>query len=66
MANGDFQGAKVHSLGLAEDGVGYVYDPDKISDEVKAIVDDYAAKIKSGELVIRPATTSFLPLRGLK
>ncbi|NLY53471.1 MAG: BMP family ABC transporter substrate-binding protein [Firmicutes bacterium] len=65
--NGDFQGAKVYSLGLAEDGVGYGYDPDKISDEVKAIVDDYAAKIKSGELVI-PTSNDELPafLEGLK
>lgn len=50
--NDKFEGGKVYTLGLAEDGVGYVYDAEKISDEVKAVVDDFSAKIKSGELVV--------------
>lgn len=58
--NGKFEGKKIHSLGLAEDGVGYVYDPEKISDEVKAVVEDYSAKIKSGEIVI-PGSNVDLP-----
>lgn len=64
---GKFEGKKVHTLGLADDGVGYVYDKEKISDEIKAVVDDYSNKIKSGELVI-PGANAELPafLEGLK
>lgn len=58
--NDKFEGGKVHSLGLAEDGVGYVYDAEKISDEVKAVVDDYSAKIKNGELVV-PGSNADIP-----
>ncbi len=57
--NDKFEG-KIHTLGLAEDGVGYVYDPEKISDDVKAVVDDFEAKIKSGEIVV-PSSNAELP-----
>lgn len=58
--NDKFEGQKIHVLGLAEDGVGYVYDAEKISDEVKAVVDDYSAKIKSGDLTV-PSGKAELP-----
>lgn len=50
--NGNFGGQTAHHLGLKEKGVGYVYDEDKISDEVKAVVDEFIEKIESGELTI--------------
>lgn len=49
---GEFEGTKIQSLGLAEDGVGYVYDPAKISDEIKEVVSEYEAKVKAGELSV--------------
>lgn len=49
---GEFEGAKIQSLGLAEEGVGYVYDPAKISDEIKEVVSGYEAQVKAGELSI--------------
>ncbi|HHW98099.1 MAG TPA: BMP family ABC transporter substrate-binding protein [Firmicutes bacterium] len=58
--DGQFEGQKIHVLGLADEGVGYVYDPEKISDEVKAVVDDFSAKIKSGELVV-PSSNAEMP-----
>lgn len=63
----EFEGQKIQALGLKEDGVGYVYDPAKISDEIKAIVSDYEAKVKAGELSI-PSSQEELDayLAGLK
>jgi basic membrane protein A len=52
--NGQFQGG-VHILGLAEDGVGYVYDEnnkDLISAEVIAQVEELKAKIIAQEIEI--------------
>lgn len=56
IANGEFTSGHF-VLGLAEDGVGYVNDETNagmLPDEVIAMVDEYATKIKSGEIVVSP------------
>jgi basic membrane protein A len=54
IANGNFKAGAI-VLGAKEDGVGYVNDATnagKLSPEVIAKVDEYLAKIKSGEIVV--------------
>lgn len=65
--NDKFEGGKVHTLGLVDEGVGYVYDAEKISDEIKAVVDDFSAKIRSGEIVVPGSNADIVAfLEGLK
>lgn len=47
-------------LGLKENGVGYALDDNNkalITDDIKAKVDDFSAKIQSGEIVVHDYTT---------
>lgn len=50
-ADGKFDAGKTLTLGLKEDGVGY-FNSAKITADVKTKVDEYAAKIKAGTLVV--------------
>ena len=52
---GDMLATGINVMGLANDGVGYAIDEHNealITDEMKAAVEEAAAKIKSGELVV--------------
>ena len=52
---GDMLSTGINVMGLANDGVGYAIDEHNealITDEMKAAVEEAAAKIKSGELVV--------------
>lgn len=59
MAGADVE-TGVHVMGVANEGVGYALDEhnaDLITEEMKAAVDEAAAKIISGELVVHDYTT---------
>jgi basic membrane protein A len=50
----------INVLGLAESGVGYALDENNaalISDDIKAKVDEFSAKIQSGEITVHDYTT---------
>jgi basic membrane protein A len=54
-AGADLETGKVKVMGLANDGVGYAMDENNaslVTPEMAAAVDEAAAKIKSGELVV--------------
>jgi basic membrane protein A len=59
-AGADLETGKVSVMNLANDGVGYAMDENNaalVTAEMQAAVDEAAAKIKSGELVVHDYTT---------
>lgn len=55
-ATGQFKGG-VQSLGLKEGGVGYVYKPELIGEDVHKKVEELKQKIVSGEIKVSPGAT---------